>query len=56
MDENAYTMRQKEAIMAKRGINARLSTFIQNSAIISENTSELDVQRIAKEDEVKMPV
>ena len=56
MDENAYTLRKTEAIMAKRGVNARLSTFIQNSAIISNNTPELDTSRITKEDEVKVPV
>ena len=53
MEENVHTSRITEAVMAKRGAKAKISTFIQNSAVISENTPDLGLARPQADDEVK---
>ena len=38
-------MRIKEAIFVKRGINSKLTTFKQKSAVITETTPQLGLDR-----------
>ena len=56
MDENAYTIKKTEAIMAKRGPSSNFKTFIQQSAILDEKEPCLDIHRNHKDDEVKKSV
>ena len=46
-------MKIHEAIFVKRGINSKLTTFKQKSAVITETTPQLGLDRQQNDEEVK---